>query len=574
MISSNHDNRIGAFPSPDGESTFFRVWASKRRSVEVEVFREGTLLGRFPLSKEYRGYFSGTIPGVGPGDRYLFRLDEDQSRPDPASRFQPGGVHQASQIIDPTGWKTTDQSWKGIPRKELVIYEIHVGTFTREGTFDAVESRLDELIGLGVTALEIMPIAASPGQWNWGYDGVYFFAPYAPYGSPDEFRALIDTCHRKGIAVILDVVYNHIGPEGNYLADFAPYFSRKHHTPWGDAFDYDGVQSGPVRDFILQNVSCWLEDFHLDGLRLDAIRLMFDDGPNPIVDGIASLVEDKQRNLGREIHLIGEANVYDSHLLGSGYDAIWSDEVPHVIQSLVLEQNRVASREYRGADDLAECLDRGYLYEFRNQKIERRPSDPRGELTRIVHGLQTHDQVGNHPEGKRYSDLAGVDAQKAAVALVILYPGIPFIFMGEEFATPSPFCFFVDYGDESLRRAVVEGRKRDYDHHDWNEFVSPISEEAFLRSKLPASSEGDPDVLDWYRQLIGIRQKWLQAGILDEEQLNVERKGDWIILDYGRAWVASRIVPSEEQQAEPDLDGRVILRSAGDRGEAIVGERL
>lgn len=574
MISSNHDNRIGAFPLPDEDATFFRVWASKRRSVEVEVFRDENFLGRFPLTKEYQGFFSGTVPGIGPGDRYLFRLDEEQSRPDPASRFQPDGVHRASQVIDSANWKAADQLWKGIPRKDLIIYEIHVGTFTGEGTFAAVESRLDELIDLGVTALEIMPIAAAPGRWNWGYDGVYFFAPFAPYGTPEEFRSLIDTCHRRGLAVILDVVYNHIGPEGNYLAEFAPYFSRKHRTPWGDAFDYDGVQSGPVRDFILQNVAYWLEDFQLDGLRLDAIRLMFDDGPEPIVDEIASIVRDQRGKLGREIHLIGEANVYDSHLLESGYDAIWSDEVPHVIQSLVLDQNRVASREYRGADDLAECLDRGYLFEFRNRKIERRPSDPRGELTRIVHGLQTHDQVGNHPEGKRYSDLAGTEAQKAAAALVILYPGIPFIFMGEEFATPSPFCFFVDYGDESLRRAVVEGRKRDYDHHDWNDFVSPISEEAFLRSKLPASSGGNRDVLDWYRQLIQIRQKWQDTGVLNEEQLAVKQKGAWIVLNYGKAWVASRVAPSEEPQAGPDLEGRVILRSEGDRGEAIVGERF
>ncbi|MEM1297067.1 MAG: malto-oligosyltrehalose trehalohydrolase [Verrucomicrobiota bacterium] len=543
----------------------FRVWAPKRKRVEVELNR-GEKPEWVALDKDDDGFFAGEIEGVKAGELYRYRLNGEASRPDPASRFQPEGVHGPSQIIDAEAYSWSDAAWSGLSRDELAIYEIHVGTFTAAGTYAGATERLDELLNLGINTIEIMPIAQTPGRWNWGYDGVNFFAPACAYGRPDEFKAFVDDCHQRGLAVILDVVYNHIGPEGNYLAEFGPYFSKRHRTPWGEAFNFDGANHRPVRDYIVGNAVYWLEEFHLDGLRLDAIRLMFDDSPVPIVREIALAVEELRVQSRRKIHLIGETNVYDDELLKAGYDAVWSDEIPHGIQSIVIDQHEVAGRNYADKHALTDCLREGFLYEYREGKIQRKETGAKAQLSRIVHGLQTHDQVGNHPSGLRLIELAGPDAQKAAVALTLLHPAVPFLFMGEEFAS-TPFCFFVDYGDERLRKAVVAGRKRDYTHQDWKEFVSPFSEEAFLKSKLPPQSDGDLSMLEWYRTLLKLRKEWKGAGWLDEENLTVHHDPAHQLyrLDYGPIWVAARLnSPSKSSGAPiaiPD-SGEVILHSA------------
>lgn len=581
-MNQSHQLRPGAHLTSN-DTVRFQVWAPKRKTVEVELYsKEGPK--HIPLDKNADGFFEVEVEGFGAGELYRYRLDGNASRPDPASRFQPEGVHGPSQIVDPNAYSWSDESWTGLNREDLVIYEIHVGTFTEAGTYAAATQRLDSLIDLGINTIEIMPVAQTPGRWNWGYDGVNFFAPACAYGTPDEFKAFVNECHHRGLAVILDVVYNHIGPEGNYLADFAPYFSKRHRTPWGEAFNFDGKDNQPVREYIVGNAIYWLEEFHLDALRLDAIRLMFDDSQNPIVNEIAHAVDELQETSGRRLHLIGETNVYDDELLNAGYDAVWSDEIPHGIQSIIIDQHEVAGRNYADKCALADCLREGFLYEYRDGKIHRKETDAKAQLSRVVQGLQTHDQVGNHPSGLRLIDLAGPEAQKAAVALTLLHPAIPFLFMGEEFAR-TPFCFFVDYGDEHLRKAVVAGRKRDYAHQNWKKFVSPISEEAFQSSKLPAYTEGDADLREWYRSLLKIRDEWKTAGWLTEANLTVhhDATNQLYRLDYGPVWVASRLRSPNEQIDEPVTipdAGELILHSASETtpvlhpNQAAVGKRI
>lgn len=532
----------GATPLADG-STFFKVWAPKRQRVDVELGER-----REALTKSDGGWFSATVKNVIAGDRYRFVLDGDLSRPDPISNFQPEGVHGASEIIDHTCYQWSDGAWQGVANRDLVLYEIHVGTFTSAGTFRAAIDRLDQLVELGITALEIMPVAQCPGRWNWGYDGVNLFAPAHAYGHPDDFKSLVDACHQRGLAVILDVVYNHLGPEGNYLADFGPYHSRKHRTPWGPGLNFDGDQSPPVREFVLSNMRYWMESFHLDGLRVDAIRSMRDQTMRPIIDDMGSVITDLQSQTDRPLHLIAESNIHYPEAIDAGFTSNWNDEIPHAILSLLLDQSHIANRDYHGASDVEHCLRTGYVFRHRGEdhaEIRDHNGEP-ANFSEIVQGLQTHDQVGNHPLGHRLVTAVSSDAQRVAAALILLHPATPFLFMGEEFAD-SPFCFFVDYGDAHLQRAVVAGRKRDYAHHDWAEFISPMSEEAFTRSKLPAQADGDVRMLEWYRDLLRIRRDWLDAGILSQQNLSVHRDADrnQFSLDYGRAKIVAILGKNE-----------------------------
>ncbi len=562
----------GAIPI-NSEETFFRVWAPKIDQISV-VLHHGQA---HPLKKGEDGYFQGTISGVRAGDRYRFKIGSGGVFPDPASRFQPQGVHGPSEVVDHQRYLWRDQGWKGINREALVIYEIHVGTFTAGGTFLSAIERLDELVELGFTALEIMPVAQAPGRWNWGYDAVNLFAPSHHYGHPDDFKALVDACHERGLAVILDVVYNHIGPEGNYLANFGPYFSKKHRTPWGDAFNFDEAHSSEVRRYIRENVDYWISKFHLDGLRLDAIRLMADESPLSIVEEIARDTDTFRQTTNRKLHLIGETCVYDPGLIKMGYDGVWSDEIPHAILAILVRQTNVQGREYGGLGDLERCLKKGFLYEWKAGEIRRCESDQRGSLGQIIHGLQTHDQVGNHPFGQRLGTLAGPPAQRAAAALTLLYPSIPFIFMGEEFATPSPFCFFVDFGDPWLRDAVIQGRKREYEHHDWQEFISPLDESAFLRSKLPPHHEGDELTRWWYQQLLAIRKDWIKNGIIDSRNMKVtiDHATNLITLHYPKAWVALRLgfyaSSDPESHGRINLSGQILAHSTGDLNRRLLG---
>ncbi len=525
-VNPNVEQRLGATPVADN-MTYFRVWAPRRQSVTVELGR-GRHARRHALTRTANGYFAALVPQAPPNTQYRYLLDDHLPRPDPASAYQPTGVHGRSQVIDHQAFPWTDQGWRGVPKRDLVIYELHVGAFTKAGTFRAAIERLPELLDLGATAVEIMPVAQSPGRWNWGYDGVDLFAVRNTYGTPDDFKALIDACHQAGLAVILDVVYNHLGPEGNYLNDFGPYRSRKHHTPWGDALNFDGRHSKHVRQFVIDNVLYWLDVYHLDGLRLDAVFCLHDDSPAPILDEIRQAVSECAKSTDRRLHLIAETNVYDDELLTqrddrAAYDAIWCDCLMHSIHTQALPDLQLSGRDFRATGDLANALHYGHVYAGRAEarvptpRTDQRP--PADKLESLIVGLQTHDTVGNHPQGKRIHQLTSKSYQRAAAALALLYPGIPLLFMGEEVAAESPFPFFVDFEDARLRRAVEQGRRREYPQHTWGDVASPSNPETFELAKCYDRRLHDRAMLAWYRELLALRKQGLAEGWLASDRM-------------------------------------------------------
>jgi alpha-amylase len=572
--------------------TQFRVWAPHRKSVAVHAEDPRSGRQQHTLERDWGGYFQAAVAGVGAGARYRYVLDGNVERPDPTSCFQPDGVHGHSQVIDHRAHPWQDADWKGVAKSDLVIYELHVGTFTEQGTYTAAIERLDEIRQLGVTAVELMPVAQSSGRWNWGYDGVNLFAPRNSYGTPDDLKTFVDACHARGLAVILDVVYNHLGPEGNYLADFGPYFSRKHHTPWGDAFDFDGRGAAPVRQFVLGNALYWLETYHLDGLRLDAVHLMQDDSDDTILDELRRAVAQFAGSVDRQIHLIAEANIFDRHLLTEfgpeqpPYDASWCDDIMHAAYSVATRELQLTDRQYTGWDDLLESLQFGFIYagppNTRVDAAARKrltPGADRQYLLSLVVALQTHDCVGNHPHGQRLHNVASRQFQRAAAPLVLLYPAIPLIFMGEESAAASPFHFFVDFEDPRLRRAVNRGRAREYPQHSWRGAVRPTDERAFVNSKY--LTDGDPVMRAWYRSLLQLRHKWRETGWLDPGHLQVDgyRDAGILVLKYCRSGQEDRFVLVRLASANDDaaavnvrIDGHVLLDSRA--AAPTVGEQV
>ncbi len=552
----------------------FDLWAPRLRRMTVETAGD-----RFPLERQGDGWFSGTLPGLVPGDRYRYVLDERVARPDPCARFLPDGVHGWSALVDPAAFRWEQGAWEGVAKRDLVIYEIHVGTFTRPGTYEAALQRLDHLLALGATAVELLPLAQAPGRWNWGYDGVGLHAPNHNYGTPDDLRRFVDVCHRRGLAVILDVVYNHFGPEGNYLAEFAPFFSRRHDTPWGPMPDFG---KRPVRDFVVGNAIHWLEEYRFDGLRLDAVRLMRDDGEPHILHEIEAAVHGWATGRGYPVHLIAEANVHDPALLDGAeeaatYDLLWNDEIPHAFFSATLGQHRIDQRTYRGSRDLGRALSHGFVFarDREGVAIIRDEISGPAELESMVQGLQTHDQVGNHPEGLRLHQVASPELQRTGAALLLLHPAVPLCFMGEEFAAPTPFCFFADFEDTRLREAVVAGRKEAYHQHDWGRFPCPLEEQTFLRSKLGSPDEGDPGMLTWYRALLALRRDWIRAGVLRAGRLQVrcDEASGFVTLDYGQGF---RVLANPGPGAVPVIGlAGMILHSAwrqfgGERADGAV----
>lgn len=513
----------------------FRVWAPRQKKLTVKIIRDerSTI---YPMHPEPNGFYRSDVLETGANDRYQFVFEDGTRRPDPVSRFQPEGVHHASQVINSAAFPWTDQSWRGLQKRELVIYELHIGTFSKEGTWQGAKAKLPELVELGITAIELLPVAQSPGRWNWGYDGVNLFAPRNTYGTPEDFKAFIDECHAQGIAVILDVVYNHLGPEGNYLSEFGPYFTSRHHTPWGEALNYDDQQNQFVREFIVQNAIFWLDEYHLDGLRLDAAHFMYDDSQKHILDEIGASVTNFAKTHQKEIHLIAETNVFDKELLTENeyrpaYTGIWCDCLMHSLYSHAVPELKLTRRGYQGMEDIAQSLRSGFLYQGRTQSrvspvdgpdtlTDTRPE--RNYLSSLIMALQTHDSVGNHPEGKRLNHLTSVSFQRAAAGLILLYPAIPMIFMGEEFSTESPFPFFADFEDPQLREAVDTGRQAEYQHHDWSKALAPSDERAFREAVLPAKNASNLKTWRWYQQLIKLRRKGLKDGWLAHEYLETE----------------------------------------------------
>ncbi len=506
----------------------FCVWAPTVDCVQIFIVgREGE--EPFALQKQDAGYHVGTMDCVGVGSRYYCSFDGGPRRPDPASHFQPDGVHGPSQVV-PRGFAWTDSDWQGVPRHLLVIYELHIGAFTEAGTFRAAAERLDELIDLGITAIELMPIADCAGRWNWGYDGVCLFAPNRNYGTTDDLKSLINAAHAKGLAVILDVVYNHLGPEGNYLGDAGPYLSPRHSTAWGAAPNFDDPEHGSeLRRFFIANAINWLDEYHFDGLRVDAIHCMKDDSECHVTTELSQVVRSWSKLAKRPAMLIAETNVFDPEMLapvsmgGADFDAQWCDDFLHSVFAVVKPGEHRCHRRYESGSDLDQTLRLGYVHEgtLRNERGRVQPSAS-VEFSGLVYSIQHHDFIGNHPLGKRLHQLTSVETQRAASALLLLSPSIPMLFMGEEFCCENPFQFFVDFGDADLRTAVVEGRKREYPQHDWSTGVLPTDAVAFHDSKIGSVLNGDGAMRAWYRDLLKHRMRWIGSGILQQQHLVVE----------------------------------------------------
>lgn len=507
---------------PLGNATHFAVWAPNARQLAVRV-HTGAASGEHVLARDEHGVFTAMIDGVHAGDDYAYRIDGGSERPDPVSRWQPHGVHGASRVVDPAAFAWTDKEWKGIEMPDFVIYELHTGTFTPEGTFDAIIPRLASLRELGITAIEIMPVAQFPGDRNWGYDGVQLYAPQNSYGGPDALKRLVDAAHAEGLAVVLDVVYNHVGPEGNYLAEFGPYFTHAYRTPWGPAVNYDGAGSDEVRRFIIENACYWVREFHIDALRLDAVHGIYDFRAVHLTEALTEQVHATADALGRHVEIIAESDLNDPRLLrpveqgGYAMDAQWSDDFHHAVHVALTGERAGYYRgfaEHGDIEAIADALARRFVFQGQYASHRRREHGaPAHDVSadHFVIFIQNHDQVGNRAAGDRLGALVSPGALKLAAALLLLAPYVPLLFMGEEYGETSPFLYFVSHDDRDLVEAVRKGRREEFESFGWTgEVPDPQAAETFERSKLhlELSREGKhAELRAMYRELLAIRRE-------------------------------------------------------------------
>jgi maltooligosyltrehalose trehalohydrolase len=508
--------QLGANVLENGRVSF-RVWAP--RCKEVGVVLIGSDARTEVLKGAGNGYFEAILDGVAPGTRYEFLLDRSRRRPDPASRFQPDGVHGASQVFHPAQYQRQNDGWVGLALDKYVLYELHVGTFTREGTFAAVIPRLDGVKNLGVTAIEIMPVAQFPGNRNWGYDGVAPYAVQNSYGGPLELQKFVDACHARGLAAVLDVVYNHLGPEGNYHAEFGPYFTNHYHTPWGQALNFDGPDSDEVVRYFVENALYWLRELHFDALRLDAIHGIVDRNARPFLQILSAEVEALRRETGRQIFLIAESDLNDRRVIlprsveGLGMDAQWSDDFHHSLHARLTGEDSGYYADYSDHACLPKAITEGYVYTGQySRSRRRRHGNPSADLPgqQFVICTQNHDQVGNRMLGERLSRLVSFDATKIAAGLLLLSPAVPLIFMGEEYAESAPFQYFTSHSDRDLIEAVRKGRRQEFAAFGWKgEAPDPQSEATFAACVLHWNlREQSPhrELLDFYRELLNLRR--------------------------------------------------------------------
>ncbi len=516
--------RFGAEVQAD-HGVRFSIWAPAQASVKVAIDGAAPL----PLRAGAEGWHELTSAAAHPGSRYRFVLTDGSQVPDPASRFQPEDVHGPSEVIDPLAYRWRDGRWAGRPWTEAVVYELHVGAFTPEGTFRAAIDRLEHLVALGITAIELMPVADFPGRCNWGYDGVLLFAPDATYGRPDDLKALVEAAHARGLMVLLDVAYSHFGPDGNHLSRYAPqFFSDRHQTPWGDAINYDGEGSGPVREFFIDNALYWLEEFHFDGLRLDAVHAIVDASSPHVLEDLARQVRERIR--GRTIHLLLENDDNEARWLvrtESGapqlYTAQWNDDLHHVLHVAATGESSGYYADYTPlAERLGRALAEGFAFQGEMTKFRGRArGEPSAELpaAAFVAFIQNHDQIGNRALGERIAALAPEPVVRAIAAVYLLLPQIPMLFMGEEWGSVEPFAFFGDFGAE-LARTIRNARCKDFENNA--QFASkamleripdPQAEATFAAAKLDWSKLDDPThsaTLQWYRAALAARRAHIQ----------------------------------------------------------------
>ena len=578
MQPAIQDNRIETDPATwrpslgawtEGDGTRFRVWAPEADAVELILEGPGAAGQVVPLEKAVDGTFGDLVAGVGAGERYRYRIDGRGPFPDPASRYQPEGVHGPSEVVDPGRFAWSDGDWRGIAPEEAVLYEVHVGTFGPEGTFAGVTARLAELKDLGVTAVELMPVADFAGARSWGYDGVDLFAPAHSYGTPDDLRRLVDVAHRLGMAVVLDVVYNHLGPAGNYTGEFSPhYLSKRHQNPWGSCVNLDDEGAEMVREFFIENALHWVHDYHIDGLRLDATHALIDASPRHFLVELAARVRasapDRRLLLYAEDHRNLDTMVRPEWAGGWDLDGVWADDFHHQMRRLLAGDNEGYYRDFTGTiPDLVETVNQGWF--FTGQPSihldEPRGTDPVGvEPRRFVLCLQNHNQVGNRAFGERLHHQIEPSAYRAASALLLCAPQTPLLFMGQEWASSAPFLYFTDH-EEDLGVLVTEGRRREFRH-----FLAFVDPEA--RERIPdpqAATTFEAGRLDWserdrephastlrlYRALLGLRQA--------EPALRSGRAGDFEAIGLGEDTILLR----REAEGGPSFWLVARLRGAG-----------
>ena len=507
---------LGATPLDDARCAF-RLWAPTVENVALHLYRPVERI--VPLQRDTHGYHTAIVENVAAGTDYAFRLDDGPDRPDPASLWQPNGVHGPSRVLDPRfAW--TDQSWIGLPWRDYVLYEIHVGTFSKEGTFEGVIRHLAELKELGITAIELMPVAQFPGSRNWGYDGVCPFAVQDSYGGPAGLKRLVNAAHEQGLAVVLDVVYNHLGPEGNYLAEFAPYFTERYRTPWGSALNFDGRHSDEVRRYFTDNALYWQTDFHVDGLRLDAVHAIRDFSAVTFLEELAEACHVRAERLDRRFHVIAESDMNMArHILprslgGYGLDAQWSDDFHHSLHVLLTGEQNGYYEDFSGVSQFARVWREGYAYTgtYSRHRGQRHGSSPgRNPVEQFVVCSQNHDQVGNRMLGDRLSKCLSFEQQKLAAGTVLLSPFIPLLFMGEEYGETAPFQYFISHTDPALVEAVRKGRRAEFAAFGWEgEVPDPQAESTFECCKLnhALAHQGRHKTLrDFYRALLTIRRQ-------------------------------------------------------------------
>ncbi len=565
----------------------FKVWAPLPHSISVQADDRP-----YPMSgPDDNAWWSVDVDSAGPGTDYGFLIGEDRNpKPDPRSQWQPNGVHALSRVYDQNAFRWTDQGFQARPLSSAVIYELHLGTFTQEGTFDSAIAKLEYLRDLGVTHVELMPVAAFDGNHGWGYDGVALFAVHEPYGGPDGLKRFVNAAHSLGIAVLLDVVYNHFGPSGNYTGKFGPYLTDAHKTPWGGAVNLEEAGSYEVRRFFCDNAQMWLRDFHIDGLRIDAVHSFVDRSAIHFLEQLAMGVETLGATLGRSLLLIAESDLNDPRIVtprdcgGFGIDAQWSDDFHHALFAVLDRKTPTGYyRDFGTLAQLAKALEKTFVYDgifsWYRKRIHGRPV---GGLTqhRFLGFIQNHDQVGNRAVGDRIAQIAGIDRAKIAAALVLLGPFIPMLFQGEEWAATSPFQYFADHADSELARRVSEGRRREFVAFGWDTAAIPDPEsgDTFERSKLHWDELPKPshaEMLAWYRKLIQLRHSTpsLNDGEPGNTKVTFSEEQKWLCMTRGSIVVACNL-DSIPRSIQTGLDAKLVLASrsniAVERGSIIL----
>jgi len=572
----------------------FEVWSPAARSVEVDVRPEGGAWTTLPMETAGDGWWRRAVAEAGHGTDYAFRIDGGVPTPDPRSPWQPDGVHGPSRVFETGRFAWGDAGWTGLDVRGRLFYELHVGTFTEAGTLDAVADHLDHLVDLGVEVVELMPVAAFPGRWGWGYDGVALYAVHEPYGGPEALQRLVDACHARGLAVCLDVVYNHLGPSGNYLSRFGPYFTDHHHTPWGQAVNLDDTGAEHVRRWVLDNALRWFRDFHVDALRLDAVHALVDDSPEHLLAQLSRETAALSAELGRPLALVAESDLNDPRTVepveagGLGMTAQWADDVHHAVHSLLSGEQQGYYCDFGSTEVLAQVLTRVFRHDGGWSAFRERdwgaPVDPaRHDGHAFLAYTCNHDQVGNRATGDRPSHYLSPAAQAAAAALVLTGPFTPMLFMGEEWSASTPWQFFTDHAEPELAEAIREGRRREFASHGWDAGDVPDPQDHATRdaSVLRWSEATEPAhrrVLDWYRALVALRrtEPVLASGDLHAVAVDHDEDGRWVVVRRGRLRVAVNLageaqrVPLDASATEvvlawdgADVDGWGVVLPAG-----------